>query len=666
MKKLKVANIGYPIYAVETTFAYRKVGKPTVFDELLMSLAIEFPQLHNNSLAQIANILKLDENFIHRSLETMCDTGMIEIDETNDLNQIQLADLTLTNIGRQFYQNKQIPSRRRTAHTEFYFNPISLKYSDKPNTSDKGDILLEQSLFPVNDNVLQGLSQQEVPHQYWYDDTVQVEENGIEHYYVEQQGFQTVKVQLSLDNNRYLQIESSDVLFNSWLKSRSSEVVNKHILTPLLKPSEDALRLETLNNDLFELVYQDDELLSLVLAEQKTDMSAVKNAITVKFSDKQKVDTNTPAIIFSNSLNEPQLDGKHLIVNAEIAIDGITQLLLNFKNNDVYIEEMGYLPCYFDHQPYHLPVKILTKQQQTWISDLDVFHNPNRDTLVFMANFLSENELLDKMPKMNLTHFDEFYQKIKKTWDKKLILNSNWVSKTDLISDEKTLTIFVKYFKETTLLLKNFTTNFQSQLFDLAIKNEKSPACQIVELSDLLKFYPTLKVLKEDKLDLKSINPQTITLVRNMQNMIDDLRLNYPRVFSDSLNNLVAQIEAWQAKISDLFIIKQGKFAVLDTNFIRKNSKETLVEITRNHTTILPSVVLDELDYQKEKSKKDIQAAANTLSEKEEKVQTALYKVGELTDQIKSIDTDFQKVQEELADIQQQLKVLREREKQNG
>lgn len=69
MKQLKVVHFGYPIYVIETTFAYRKMRRPTVFDELLMSLAIEFPQLQHNSLAQIAHILNFDEYFIHQSLK---------------------------------------------------------------------------------------------------------------------------------------------------------------------------------------------------------------------------------------------------------------------------------------------------------------------------------------------------------------------------------------------------------------------------------------------------------------------------------------------------------------------------------------------------------------------------------------------------------------------
>lgn len=664
MKRLKVANIGYPIYAVETTFAYRKVGKPTVFDELLMSLAIEFPQLRQNSLAQIAKILKLDENFIRQSLENMSDTGMIEIDEMDDLSQIQLADLALTDIGKQFYQNKQIPSRRRTANAEFYFNPISQKYRNKPSKSEKSDVLLGQHLFPVNDDVLQKLSQQEVPSQNWYTEEVTVEENGIDHY-IEQQDFQAVEVQLNLDDNRHLQIESGNELFEGWLKSRSADILKKHILEPLLQKDNDVID-EYFDNEIDELNFQDNELLSFVLANEQSDMSAVKNAIPVKFSQKQQMDEKQPAVIFSDN-DEAQLKGKHLWIGAEWqGSEEISQLFFNIKNDDVFIEKMGYFPCYFDHQPYDLPVKILIKQQQNWFSGLADFTKPNLDTLVFMANFLSESELLVKMPKMNLATFDDFRQKITQTWNKKLTSTPDWTNKIDLIFDEKELKLFVKYFDKVPLSLSYFHQTLQGKIFNLATKNEQTSLHQIVELKPLFKLYFDLKTLNAQSLDLKTISTKTLNDIQQWQNLYDELRINYPAILSDSLNQANDKIMAWKERIGTLFVQSSDKIVVLDTNFVRKHSKDELANIAQNHRVILPTVVLSELDYQKEKSKKDIQNAENVVREKESKAQAEWQKVGGFTEQIKAVNTELQAVQDELADIQQQLKVLREQEQKNG
>lgn len=658
MKRLKLANIGYPIYAVETTFAYRKVGRPTVFDELLMSLAIEFPQLRQNSLAQIAEILKLDENFIRQSLENMSDTGMIEIDEMDDLSQIQLADLALTEIGWQFYQNKQMPSRRRTASTEFYFNPISQKYGDKPSKSEKSDVLLEQSLFPVNDNILQVLSQKEVPYQNWYTEEVTVEENGIEHY-VEQEGFQAAKVQLNLDNNHHLQIESSNELFNDWLKNRSAEVIKAYLLKPLLQKDNDVLN-DYFDDEIAELDCQDDELLSFVLASGQLDMAAVKSAIPVQFSQKQKLDKKQPAVVFLASAAAATLDGKHLYLPHKTHdILGGLQLLFEFNSNNVFIEKIGYFPCYFDHQSYDLPVKILIKQQQNWFSEMSYFKEPNFDTLVFMANFLSEDELLVKIPKMNLSTFHDFYQKISQTWGKNLVLNQDWINKTDLITDEKELKWFVKYFDKTPLRLQYFHQTIQGQLFDLAIKNEQSAVHQIVELKELFKLYSVLKSLNNQKLDLKTVTAENLNHIQQWQNVCDELRHTYPAVLSDSLNQATNQITAWKAQVQTLFVQSSEKVAVLDTNFVRKHSKDELAKIAENHQVILPGVVLDELDYQKEKSKKDIRAAETLLSVKESKSQSEWKKVGELTEQIKMVNTKQQMVQSDIDAVQAEAKPLR-------
>lgn len=116
---------------------------------------------------------------------------------------------------------------------------------------------------------------------------------------------------------------------------------------------------------------------------------------------------------------------------------------------------------------------------------------------------------------------------------------------------------------------------------------------------------------------------------------------------------------AWKAQVQTLFVQLSEKVAVLDTNFVRKHSKDELIKIAENHQVILPSVVLDELDFQKEKSKKDIQAAENTLREKGSKAQDEWKKVGELTEQIKAVNVELRAVQEAIDLVQTEAKPLR-------
>lgn len=653
MRELKKSIFGYPIYSVTTTFHYRKVGTPTVFEELLMSLATEFPQLKHNSVGQIANILKLDPIFVRHTLENMHDIGMINVDDFEDLDNLAVADLVLTEIGHQFYKDKKIPGRRRIATAEFYFNPLSQKY-EKMEKSSKSDILLPQVLFPANEEQLLSLSNKEIPYQSWFDNDIQVEANGIEHD-IQQESFQTASISLHIDDNYHLHIRSSHTLFNNWLETRSKEIIRDHILNSLLKNANKAL-----GENALELKCEDN-ILSLVLADQESDMSAVKNAIPVKFSNKQSIDENQPALIL-DKVSQAILNGKHLLAPINFDSDGITQLFMKFDGN-VFIEKIGRLACYFDFQSIDVPIKMLIQKEEKLIS-LGTFISPNIDTLIFMANFISEDELLEKMPEMNVSEAVEFHKKVSQTWGKKF-MPKQWLEKISPISNEQQLKEFNQIFHHIPLTLHQFNDEMQSKLFDLAIKNEESPVRKIQELSELFQLYSKLKALNVEKLVLDNIQQDSLNAIQKWQNQCDSLRIDYPQVYSGSLKQISENLIAWREKVTQLFVISLNKVAVLDTNFIRQYANQ-LSEIIQNHRVILPKIVLDELDYQKEKTKQDIQAAEKLVNEKQIQYDVELSKISNLTQQIKSINAGLQDVEDELAQIQQQLKALREQEQNNG
>lgn len=260
---------------------------------------------------------------------------------------------------------------------------------------------------------------------------------------------------------------------------------------------------------------------------------------------------------------------------------------------------------------------------------------------------------------MNLATLNDFYQKVFQTWGKNLVLNQDWVNKTDLITDEKELKWFVKYFNKVPLSLNYFHQTMQGQLFDLAIKKEQSETHQIVELKELFKLYSVLKSLNDQKLDLKTVTAENLNHIQQWQNLYDELQMHYPAILSESLNQANNQIMAWKERVCILFVQSSEKVAVLDTNFVRKHSKDELIKIAENHQVILPSVVLDELDAQKEKSKKDIQNAKDILCKKESKAQDEWKKVGELTEQIKAVNVELQAVQETIDLVQIEAKPLR-------
>lgn len=56
------------------------------------------------------------------------------------------------------------------------------------------------------------------------------------------------------------------------------------------------------------------------------------------------------------------------------------------------------------------------------------------------------------------------------------------------------------------LSLKQITTELQTSLFDLGIKNIRSPIRKIVELVELFDMYDSLKLLDFEHWDLKTIS----------------------------------------------------------------------------------------------------------------------------------------------------------------
>ncbi len=145
---------------------------------------------------------------------------------------------------------------------------------------------------------------------------------------------------------------------------------------------------------------------------------------------------------------------------------------------------------------------------------------------------------------------------------------------------------FIEYFNHASLSLKQITTELQTSLFDLGIKNIKSPIRKIVELVELFDMYDSLKLLDFEHWDLKTISLDALNKIQNWQNACDNLRINYPYVYSITLQQFSEELLTWEQNIKKVFKIQQGKFAILDTNFIRKHS-DKLPDINTTHTVIL-------------------------------------------------------------------------------
>lgn len=663
-KLLAKKTFSYPIYRADTEYRYRKIGTPTVFAELLMGLAHnDFPQLANKSLARIARVLKLDFTFVRYTLENLNDTGLIEHidlpDTEDDLAKLSLADLKLTDNGKKFYHEKKMPGRRRTENAIFWFNPLLNQYISNPKQSaSNADVGLNRSLFPVDKGLLQKLSGQESVNQNWFDATTELEHDGV---IIACDKFlpQTVPVRLTLDGNRYLNIDSEDKLFSQWINTREPQIIKEHLLEPMIFDAEDAIEWDV------DLDLPENSLLSLVLADQESDTRQIGNTVEVKFNGNQELDDKMPLIVFAD-IAEAKLDGKHLSIPAPLKdSDGLTRVFFRFSDNTLFVEKTGYLECYFDHQPYLLPAKILYQESENWLANLPALSQPNMAVLAFMANFVPAADILKKLPEMTITQASDFAELIKKTWNKPF-KPEGWAEMIKPLNNEDDLRQFTEYFPKVELGLARLSAEAQRQAFDWAVNNEKSTVHKIPELSELLALHKALGRLNPTALELKDIKPNSLEKISLWQKNVEEINRTFPAISaSNGIAKLSEQLKQWQTAVFRLFepLDETRKFAVLDTNFVR-NRPGSLSVIQTEGTVILPQTVLNELDYQKEKFKRDLATAKQTLVEKTEQCE-AIVSV-DIDAQIADCDARLGRLKAELDAVRTQLTQLNDKERPNG
>ena len=664
-KLLAEKTFSYPIYRADTEYRYRKIGTPSVFAELLMSLAHnDFPQLANNSLAQIARVLKLDFTFVRYTLENLNDTGLIEHidlpDTEDDLAKLSLADLKLTDNGKKFYHEKKMPGRRRTEYAEFWFNPLLNEYVGKPKQSaSNADVGLNRS-FPVDEGLLLELSGQESVNQKWFDAETELEHDGISVTYDEDTFLpQTVPVKLTLDGNHYLNIDSSDKLFSQWINTREPQVIKEVLLKRIICDAEDAIEWNV------DLDLPENGFLSLTLADQESDIRQIGNAVEVKFNEDQEFDDKMPLIVFAD-IAEAKLDGKHLSIPDPLKdSDGLTRVFFCFSDNTLFVEKTGYLECYFDHQPYLLPAKILYQESENWLANLRALSQPNMAVLAFMANFVPAADILKKLPEMTITQASDFAELIKKTWNKPF-KPEGWAEMIKPLNNEDDLRQFTEYFPKVELGLARLSAEAQRQAFDWAVNNEKSTVHKIPELSELLALHKALGRLNPTALELKDIKPNSLEKISLWQKNVEEINRTFPAISaSNGIAKLSEQLKQWQTAVFRLFepLDETRKFAVLDTNFVR-NRPGSLSAIQTEGTVILPQTVLNELDYQKEKIKSDLNKAKQELTEESKQYEAIVS--DDIDAQIADCDARLGRLKAELDAVRMQLNQLNSKERPNG
>lgn len=652
-------GIGYPIFPVTAIYHYRKVGTPTVFDELLMDLASDYTQLKNNSLGQIVRLLRVDEAFIRHTLQTMQEMGIIERRYFDDqkLDEIPLSELVLTDNGKKFYREKKMPGKRRTAYENYLFNPVTQAVEKSLKNSKELDVGLSEDLFSLSEERLKTISLETMPNLKWVEADVSLEDNGISHQW-DAATYQSAMLNLNLDHNRNLSWDCNDSELKAWLNSRTSDLVLENLIKPLLENAEAELishsELELTENSLY-----------LKLATQPSDLSVVKNALQVKFSNRN-VDDSKPYVVFSRLQDEAILRDKVLFLPVDFDLPETTsKLFFDFNSDRIWVEESGLVKGYFDHQPIDIPVKVMTENDNGFVQSLPALQQPNEDTLVFMTNFVSESRVLENLPEMAIEQAVKFSEKIAKTWNSKKFAPLEWVEKIALLKSEDEISAFEKLFPSLKTILAKCTPELQRQLLEKALKEPKSNAAKMAEFIELIKAKSELDKVDFEKWNLKTVSNKTLESILQWKNVSKTFERNYPQIQSEELVKFSQNLTTWQKEINNLFVPynETMAYAVLDTDFLRKYPQK-IAEIKQQRTVIFSQAVLSELDFQKEKNKKAREQAQQDLA----KISTdeILQKLGEITAQIKAVNDEIDQLGTETQAKQVKLKTLIQNNKARG
>lgn len=634
-------QIKYPIFKILADYRYRKVGKPTVFDELLMSLAVDFPQLENNSISDIVGTMQVDKVFIRYTLKNLLDIGLIEhryFDE--NLDNVRVSELVLTENGKKFYHEKKMPGKPQKKQEYFYVNPLSRDIiTNKISEKDpKTDFQLESSLFSLNDETLQHLSLEQTKNFKWITADVELEANGISAQVDnENTKWQNVKIRLSLDQNRNLILECQDVLFKQWLNSRNSTFILESLLNPLLSKAKNALSYKEELDDNF---LANKDLISFTLADKNISSDELRSTVLmlkVTQNNQENCLKNLPLIVLSELHEEATLTEQTLFIPNEWNLpENLTKIFVSMREDRLFAEYDGYLPVYFDHQEINLPIKYVDKCNESLI-DLDAFKYPNIDTLVFLANFKTEQDILQKLPSMRIQQAVEFNQRVKNTWQKNFI-PLQWESKIEKLNTSEDLEQFFMLFKS----LPDFShldIKLQNLQIDLALKDPSSQAAKFDKLKDLVRLSNDLKDFNSTKLKLNSVNVESLNKLNQWEKIAVDFEHNY----SDELAKRNKLFSSCKAQIFALFEPAQEneRFAVLDTNYIINHS-EKLVGIQNNRRLVLPKMVLIELDKLKKENQQKLQGFDDEVEKIKPILQMELEKMKGLRNKIKEVNTKLE------------------------
>ncbi len=132
LKLLKNFEVSLPVYQMESQVSYEAIRQPTVFENLLLKLAVKYKtMLGQFSLNQVCEKFKIEAFLLQKALYSLIDNEMLERCET-DLTATQVKDLAITTRGQDLYYKNQMPSEIKKTELRTTFHPLINQFiSDK-------------------------------------------------------------------------------------------------------------------------------------------------------------------------------------------------------------------------------------------------------------------------------------------------------------------------------------------------------------------------------------------------------------------------------------------------------------------------------------------------------------------------------------------------------
>jgi hypothetical protein len=601
-----------PVYQVESVVSYQAIRKPTVFEKLVLNLAV----LHQNELGsfnlkQICEVLKIELSFIKQALATLVDNDMLERHAQN-LSDVYIKNLKLTTLGGNLYRKDEMPSSLKKEAIPFYYNPLLEKLLVEKKKTWLDDIqtkkyIFSSKIFPENLNHIQQLSQEFIGKAdektlRWKKPNTNISNINCS---VDKALWQPLKVGLLLDHNGNMTLQSKgntpeSLALEHWLKQAQSEVVWDNLIAPAF---------EKIENDLSTIDWQ--QVLDVAMPNMIIPVMSAK--LSIYYEKSPNTITQGLEIVLSSQAKDIKLQGKVLTVPLLFRLPtGFKTLYLDAKNESSVVFR-GNTDIYYAKQARNVALQLRVRDVDVWQKlqeNLLTLVEQNIDILAFFRCFLTEQQVIDELPILSAKKALEFNELMQKTCNQTL-QSSDWIQKIKVLESMEDLSYFRKLFPQIKLEEKSLSYILIAQIIETMVLENRffntffdellKPLTQLnQELKSRIQPDVLKQAISHKKINIEKVSIKAIQVVNEwlraynaVNNQTPQLMVNTKKLTEQRENLLV-----WQQLVEQHFAPKRidGKqVAVFDTSYLMKHS-DKLTEISQRQFIIIPQIVLHELD----------------------------------------------------------------------